>query len=102
MKASDMSPSSNSQRVSIDLLRVIPADAKVVVEIGCGAGGLGEQFKRINPHVRYIGVDANPNIVQQAAARLDQAVVGTADALDWQALDVPAQEIDCLIYNNVL
>jgi glycosyltransferase involved in cell wall biosynthesis len=76
-----MSPPSSSPRVNIDLLRAIPADAKVVVEIGGAAGALGEQFKRINPYVRYLSA---------------------ADPLDLQTLPVAPGEIDCLVYNNAL
>lgn len=79
-----MSPSNAAHRINVELLRVLPADAQVVVELGCGSGVLGEQYQRINPHGRYLGVEMN------------------AEQLDLAALNVPVHDIDCLIYNNVL
>jgi SAM-dependent methyltransferase len=97
-----MPPSNTAYRFNVDLLRVIPADAKVVVELGCGIGALGEQYKRINPHGRYIGVEHNLDTAKLAATRLDHTAVGDADTIDLASLNVPINEIDCLIYNNVL
>ena len=40
-----------------ELLDRIPVTAKIVLEIGCGAGGLAYEYKRINPTAKYIGVE---------------------------------------------
>jgi hypothetical protein len=97
-----MPPSNTVYRFNADLLRVIPADAKVVVELGCGAGALGEQYKRINPHGQYIGVEQNPETAKSAEPRLDHVATGATDTIDLASLNVPVHDIDCLIYNNVL
>ena len=51
-----------------ELLKFIPADAKVILELGCGNGTIASQYKQINPHWRYIGMESNPKLVKNAAA----------------------------------
>ncbi len=53
-------------RVNRDLLALIPPDAKVVLEIGCGAGALCEAYRRVNPGVAWWGVDNNGDAVKEA------------------------------------
>jgi glycosyltransferase involved in cell wall biosynthesis len=93
---------SGAQRLNGDLLRVIPADARVVVEFGCGAGLLGEGYKRLNPHALYVGVEDNPDAAQAAVRRLDHVVTADPGRVEAGELQAEAGEIDCLVYNNVL
>ena len=39
-----------------ELLKLIPPDAKTVLEIGCGTGALCEAYRRMNPQVEWFGV----------------------------------------------
>lgn len=90
-----MSPSNTASRLNVEVLRVIPADAKVVVEIGYGIGALEEHYKRINPAVQYIGIDRQPAAKKPGGAP-------ESEKMNLGSLKVPINEIDCLIYNNVL
>ena len=53
-------------RINHDLLRLIPPDARVVLEIGCGTGRLCEAFKRINPAIQWSGIEIDRTAAETA------------------------------------
>jgi len=90
------------QRFNPDLLKLLPPDARLVVEAGCGAGALAEQYKRLNPTGQYVGIEAHAPAAELAAQRLDRVVVGNVEHLDAAALGVAPGTVDCLVYGDVL
>ena len=93
-------------RVNSDLLRLMPPDARVVVEIGCGTGALAEAYRRINPDVRYLGIEKAPDVagVAKEHGRIDHVFV--ADVALVEPADLGLSEanpsVDCLVFGDVL
>ncbi len=80
-----------------ELLKFIPADAKVIVEFGCGMGKIASQYKKINPHCHYIGIESNPELAKNAALQVDQVFVGSFPQ-NISSLNIAPATVDCLIY----
>jgi SAM-dependent methyltransferase len=97
-------------RVNPDLLVRMPPDAAVVLEVGCGAGALAEAYRRINPDVRYVGIEKVAAVAKAAesAGRLHRVVAGDAESIEPAALGLPEPDsvagpiVDCLVFGDVL
>lgn len=93
-------------RVNADLLRLMPPDAGIVLEVGCGSGALAEAYRRINPDVRYLGIEISPEAAHSATekGRIDRLFVGDATVVVPAdlALSGPEPTVDCLVFGDVL
>ncbi len=86
-----------------DLLRFIPPDAKTVLEIGCGEGALCEAYRRVNPGVRWYGVECEREAGDKAwkPGRLDSVL--EVEIEGYLALNgTLAEQSDVLILGDIL
>jgi 2-polyprenyl-3-methyl-5-hydroxy-6-metoxy-1,4-benzoquinol methylase len=81
-----------------ELLALIPHSARRVLEVGCGAGRLGESLKARQP-AEVIGIEYSAPAAERAKQRLDRVVVG--DAEQWEP-DSPPDSLDCVVCGDVL
>ncbi len=64
-----------------DILPFIPADARDLLEIGCGRGLTGQLIRR-QRGCRVTGVELNPDVAAEAARHLDRVIVGDIEELE--------------------
>ena len=93
-------------RVNADLLRIMPPDAGIVLEAGCGTGALAEAYRRVNNAVTYYGIEKNSDAakVAELTGRIDRLIVGDLEAMDLLALGLSEEQpsVDCLVFGDVL
>lgn len=80
------------------IVSLIPPHARSLLELGCGAGSVGERFKKIQPQCRYFGIDRDREQLQQAARVLDRAAVEADWNLDLSRYGI--MEVDCILIHS--
>ena len=94
-----------TNEVNADLLQRIPANAKIIIEFGCGTGATGAEYKRINPNCLYIGIEQNvadgADRAKIAEEKLDVAIATDLDSLDLSTTEITAGTVDCILFNDI-
>lgn len=89
------------EQLNQDLLKLLPADAKLIIEFGCGSGATGARYKLINPYCFYIGIESNPELANLAKERLDKVAIAPLEN-NPNLLDIQPGSVDCLVYGSTL
>lgn len=82
----------------LELLELIPNTAKRVLDVGCGAGRLGEALKS-RQEVEVVGIELNEIAAHLAETRLDRVLVGDAERVE---TDWPASHFDAIVFGDIL
>jgi 2-polyprenyl-3-methyl-5-hydroxy-6-metoxy-1,4-benzoquinol methylase len=80
-----------------EMLAYVPASARRVLELGCGAGVFGASVKARGAEVW--GVELNPAAARAAEARLDRVLCADVETA---LAELPRASFDCVVYNDVL
>lgn len=83
--------------VRTDLLPFIPADARSVLELGCGEGALGAAVKQ-RQKTRVVGVELDRHACATARKRLDDVYCG--DVLEIVA--IVRETFDCIVGSEIV
>jgi SAM-dependent methyltransferase len=82
-----------------DLRELVPAGAQRILDVGCGAGGLGGALRE-ERGAWVMGVEFFPQAAERARDRLDELVVADLDAL--AELPIPEESLDAMLFGDVL
>lgn len=81
-----------------EMLAFVPAQARAILEIGCGNGAFGALVKQRQP-CRYHAIELVASEAALARTVLDEV---QAANIEQGPLPYPAQSFDCLVLNDVL
>jgi 2-polyprenyl-3-methyl-5-hydroxy-6-metoxy-1,4-benzoquinol methylase len=84
-----------------DVLILIPKDAPRIVEIGCSGGGLARDYRKINPHCEYVGVEINARYAEVARAYCTLVLVDDIERMSDEVFESLAGHA-CWIFGDVL
>jgi O-antigen biosynthesis protein len=82
-----------------DIQAVVPREARRLLDVGCGGGGLGAVLRDRQP-VHVVGVEPVAEYAKEARGRLD--VVMETSIEDYSAGDPPVELYDCIVFADVL
>ncbi len=82
-----------------DVLALIPAGTKRILDVGCGNGDTGFAAKHLHGAQEVVGIEFFDSAANVAKGKLDKVVTGDIEHLD---LDFPESYFDCIICADVL
>lgn len=84
-----------------DVVALVPAGARRILDVGCSNGALGRSLQQQEPQRELCGIEFNGDFC--AAARATFALVVQADlnTLDWAGA-LAERQFDCIIFADVL
>ena len=81
-----------------EVARLVPREARVIIDVGCGDGSLGRGLKEQRPGLQVRGIEINAAAAQTARAFLDDVMCASADASLPESWPTP----DCVVLADVL
>ncbi|MFH2053180.1 MAG: class I SAM-dependent methyltransferase [bacterium] len=82
-----------------ELQRFVPADARRILDVGCGAGAFAAGLLEARPDLEITGIEFDPEAARRAAEVLHAVHTGDAHAV---IPTLPRGAFDCICLNDVL
>ena len=84
-----------------DLLRLMPSDARCVIEVGCSSGALAREYKKQNNRSKYIGIEIDPDYAKRAERFCDEVRYLDVEVADESFFD-DASSCECWVFGDTL
>jgi len=82
-----------------DIIALIPAGARRLLDVGCGFGFMGKRLKEMAREIEVTGIERGEEAINVARGNVDKLIVG-----DVENMKLPFDKgyFDCLVYGDVL
>jgi 2-polyprenyl-3-methyl-5-hydroxy-6-metoxy-1,4-benzoquinol methylase len=87
-----------SRGLRTEIVEMIPADCKTLLDVGCGNGVLGEYLKK-NGAERVCGIEVVEEAARNAVSVLDEVLIGNIETME---LPFDPESFDCIVCADVL
>lgn len=84
-----------------DLLKLMPTDARFVIEVGCSSGALAREYRKLNGQCRYLGVEISPDYAKLARRHCDAVLEVDVERAGTEFFD-NAVRCDCWVFGDSL
>ncbi len=84
-----------------DIVACVPRSARLLLDVGCSNGALGQALRAQVPGRTVWGIEADPAFCREASARIDNVVQADLNGLDWTET-FATQRFDSVIFADVL
>ena len=81
-----------------DLIRLIPSQAKSILEVGCAGGMTGKVLKE-KGFEEIVGIEVNEAVAQTGRSYYDKLIIGDVEKI---ILPFEKEHFDCILYGDVL
>ena len=81
-----------------DLIRLIPPQAKRILEVGC-AGGMTGKALREKGFEEIVGIEVNEEVAKNGKCYYDKLIIGDVEKV---SLPFEKEYFDCILYGDVL
>lgn len=82
-----------------EMMKYVPKDAKVILEVGCGQGKFAYALKQQRENAEVWGIELAEDEAAEAAQKLDTVFSGSVES---QIPQLPNNHFDVVIFNDVL
>ena len=84
-----------------EVVRLLPAGVRRLLDVGCAAGEAGAAVRRRHPPVEVTGIERDPGAAEHARARLDRVIEGEALAALGEMVRA-GERFDAFLFADVL
>ncbi len=90
------------QNYNHDLLKMIPANARGIIEVGCNNGALANVYKSINPSCLYTGIEIDKDNAERARSYCDSVLHLDIESVDEEFFKTHSAKSNVWIFGDVL